>query len=174
MRTIVVGVGDCRLTAGDESELVTYALGSCIGVAIWDPAALVGGLLHLMLPDSKAHPGTVASEQPFRYADTGIPRLFRTAYELGAAKRRLIVRLAGGASILDNEGTFNIGRKNHAAVRRILWQAGVMIQGEDVGGSVSRTARLDVGTGRFLVRDSRDQERLIPAFPGQVTKAGGL
>ena len=168
MRTIVVGVGDCKLSIENDCELVSYALGSCIGVAIWDPKTHVAGLLHLMLPDSRAHPPADMQTQPYRYADTGLPLLFRRAYELGADKRRLIVRLAGGASMVDGNGVFNIGRRNHAAVRRILWQAGVLIHGEEVGGSISRTVRLDVNTGRFVIRDPMDEERQLPA-----TFAGG-
>lgn len=160
MKPLVVGVGDCQLSADPATALVTYALGSCIAVAIWDPLARVGGMLHFMLPE--AGPGGAGQEpvHPFRYADTGTPLLFRAAYRLGADKRRLVVRLAGGAAVVNDGGLFNIGKRNYAAVRRILWQAGVMVHGEDVGGEVSRTVRMEVGTGRMMVRrpDGVEQE----------------
>jgi chemotaxis protein CheD len=148
MNTIVVGVGDCGVSADTESVLVTYALGSCIALVIYDPEAHVGGLLHFMLPESKIDLAK-AARSPYVFADTGIPLLFRRSYELGAAKGRLIVRAAGGAHVLDGEGGFNIGKRNYQAMRRILWKAGVMIHGEATGGTLSRTVRLEVGNGRL-------------------------
>ena len=109
------------MTSETDSELVTYALGSCIAVAIWDPLARVAGLLHFMLPDSAIDRVSGGNEAPFRYADTGTPKLFRSAYEHGADKRRLIVRLAGGAAVFNDAGIFNIGHRNLTAVRKILW-----------------------------------------------------
>lgn len=96
MRPVIVGIADCQISADPESVLVTYALGSCIAVAIYDPAARVAGMLHFMLPESGIDPGK-ARERPFMFADTGVPLLFRRAYELGADKKRMVVRVAGGA-----------------------------------------------------------------------------
>jgi chemotaxis protein CheD len=150
MNMLTVGVGDCKLSNSAETTLATYALGSCIAVAIHDPVAAVGGLLHFMLPESSLNP-VKASENPFMFADTGIPSLFHAAYRLGAEKRRLVVWAAGGAQVMDENGVFNIGKRNNLALRKILWKAGVMIHGEEVGGTLARTVRLEVGTGRFLV-----------------------
>lgn len=174
MTPVVVGVGDCQLSADPASALVTYALGSCIAVAIWDPVARVGGLLHFMLPGAGPGGAASATPQPYRYADTGTPLLFRSAYRLGADKRRLVVRLAGGAAVVDDGGLFNIGKRNYAAVRRILWQAGVIVHGEDVGGAVSRTVRMEIGTGRMMVRrpDGAEQE-LAAVKLGGVPCANG-
>lgn len=175
MKPVVVGVGDCRLSADPASMLVTYALGSCIAVAIWDPIARVGGMLHFMLPESSAGRESDAAGQPYRYADTGTPLLFRSAYELGADKRRLVVRLAGGAAVVNDGGLFNIGKRNYAAVRRILWQAGVMVHGEDVGGAVSRTVRMEVGSGRLLIRRPDEAEaELAPPAPAARALAGQM
>ncbi len=88
------------------------------------------------------------------FANTGIPLLFNRAFQQGAEKRRLSVRLVGGAQVMDDNGVFNIGKLNQLSVRKILWQAGMRIHGEETGGSVSRTVRLEVGTGRLWVRDS--------------------
>ena len=151
MGLLVVGVGDCRHALGESDTLVTYALGSCIAVGIWDPVSKVTGLLHFMLPQSRPKMGAMASEYPFRYADTGTPLLFRRAYELGADKRRLQVYLAGGACVVDDGGLFNVGKRNHAAIRKLLWRAGVLVHGEDVGGTYSRTVRLDSASGRFVI-----------------------
>ncbi|MBE0657222.1 MAG: chemotaxis protein CheD [Bryobacteraceae bacterium] len=162
-KPLIVGVGDCRVSADPHADIITYALGSCIAVAIWDPVAKVGGLLHFMLPDSSVDRVTGGRENPYRYADTGTPMLFRAAYQQGAEKRRLLVRLAGGAAVVNDEGVFNIGKRNYAALRKILWKAGVMVHGEDVGGSNSRTVRLEVGTGRFFIRGPREGEKELSA-----------
>jgi chemotaxis protein CheD len=134
-----------------ESVIETHALGSCIALAIHDPVASVGGLLHFMLPESSLNPDKARSS-PFVFADTGIPLLFHAAYNLGAEKRRLAVWVAGGAEVMDTSGVFNIGKRNRLALRRILWKAGVMIHGEETGGDLPRTVRLEVSTGRFWVR----------------------
>ncbi|MGC4053389.1 MAG: chemotaxis protein CheD [Paludibaculum sp.] len=157
--SLVVGVGDCKVTGDPLAELVTYALGSCIAVAIWDPVTRVSGLLHFMLPDSGVDRNGNGKDHPFRYADTGTPLLFRGAYQQGAEKRRLVVRLAGGAAVVNDNGVFNIGKRNYAALRKILWKAGVMVHAEDVGGSVSRTVRLEAGSGRMIIRASGEPER---------------
>jgi chemotaxis protein CheD len=151
MGLLVVGVGDCRHALDESDTLVTYALGSCIAVGIWDPVSKVTGLLHFMLPQSRPGIGDSACEHPFRYADTGTALLFRRAYELGADKRRLQVYLAGGASVVGDGSLFNVGRRNHAAIRKLLWKAGVLVHGEDVGGTYSRTVRLDSASGRFVI-----------------------
>ena len=161
MSSVVIGVADCQISGDGGVSLVTYALGSCIAVAIHDPVARVGGMLHLMLPES-ALDRTKAEANPYMFADTGIPLLFRRAYEQGAEKRRITVRLAGGAQIMDECGVFNIGKRNHLAVRKILWKAGVMVHGEAVGGSGSRTVRLEVGNGKFWLRGPGEPETEMP------------
>ncbi len=154
----VVGVADCGWSTAPGEILVTYALGSCIAVAIHDPVARVGGLLHYMLPEASLDRGKAALN-PFMFADTGIPTLFEKAYQLGAQKNRLVTHVAGGAQVMGDNGVFNIGRRNYLALRKILWKAGVLVHAEDVGGTASRTVRLDVATGRFLMRDGNGTER---------------
>ena len=166
MSLLTVGVGDCKLSNAAESVLATYALGSCIAVAIHDPVAGVGGLLHFMLPESSLNLEK-AGQNPFMFADTGIPLLFRTAYGLGAEKRRLVVWVAGGAQVMDEQGVFNIGKRNHVALRKILWKAGVMVHGEEVGGNTSRTVRLEVSTGRFWIRGPGMVDREMTASTGK-------
>jgi chemotaxis protein CheD len=154
---LVVGISDCVVSNDAAAVLVTYALGSCIAVSIYDPMARVGGLLHIMLPESQIDQQR-AEQTPFMFADTGVPLLFRKAYEQGAAKARLVVRLAGGAQVMDDARIFNIGKRNYLAVRKILWKAGVFIQAEAVGGDVSRTVRLDLSSGSFWIREGGTKE----------------
>ena len=156
--SLIVGISDCKVTRDAESVLVTYALGSCIAVAMHDPVTKASGLLHFMLPESSID-AKKAEQNPFMFADTGIPRLIDELKAAGGDGRRLIVQLTGGAQVLDSQGTFQIGKRNYLAARRILWKAGILISGEAVGGEVSRTTRLEATTGRLWVREGGGIER---------------
>ena len=164
---LTVGVGDCKVSRTAEDVLATYALGSCIALAVHDAEAIVGGLLHFMLPEASLNPAK-AAENPFMFADTGIPRLFHAMYDLGADKRRLVIRAVGGSQVMDPDGIFNIGKRNCLALRKILWKAGVMIHGEELGGTTSRTVRLEVSTGRLWVRQPGAPDReMAPSRNGK-------
>jgi chemotaxis protein CheD len=125
---------------------------------IYDPVARVAGLLHYMLPESSLDPAK-AKLRPFMFADTGIPELFHRTYALGGLKSRLIVMAAGGAQMLDPNGTFNIGKKNQLAMRKIFWKAGVLVRKEEIGGVDSRTVRIEVATGKVMLRTSGSVEQ---------------
>ena len=168
MEQIIVGMSDCRIGDSPTQVIVTYALGSCIGLAIHDPSAGVGGLLHFMLPDSSIDQAR-GRENPWMFADTGIPLLLQQLCARGANKRRLIVKAAGGATMMDQENVFDIGRRNHLAMRKILWKAGVMVHGEAVGGVRSRTVRLEIGSGKFWIQEAGQVRELIAGAP----KMGG-
>lgn len=148
--SIVVGISEFHVSDSPDDMLVTYSLGSCLGVTIYDPVARVGGMIHCMLPLSKVDPAK-AKARPAMFVETGIPLLFEQAYQLGAAKRRLAVKVAGCAQFLDEKGIFCIGQRNHTVFRKILWKNNILVEAEDVGGSKSRTLRLEVGTGRVTV-----------------------
>jgi len=154
---IVVDIADLAVTADPAACLITHSLGSCIGVTIWDAEAHVGGMIHYMLPESALSPAK-AKAQPAMFGDSGVPALFRAAYELGANKKRLVVKVAGGSSLLDDKGTFNIGKRNYVMLRKMFWKNNILIDGEDVGGQISRTLRLEVGTGRVTIK-TRDGEK---------------
>jgi chemotaxis protein CheD len=153
MADLIVGISDFKVSGNEGDVLVTYALGSCIGVAVYDPVAGVGGLLHFMLPDSSLDQDK-ARECPAMFADTGIPMLFKSCYKLGADKKRMIVKVAGGASILDDTNYFRIGQKNITALRKIFWKNNVLIEKEDTGQNHNRTVRLSIADGRVLVRST--------------------
>lgn len=160
MSPLVVGISDCKVSADPGGTLMTYALGSCIAVAVHDPVARVSGLLHFMLPEA-ALDAAKAQQNPFMFADTGIPRLINSAVESGANRRRLVVRIAGGAQILDGHELFQIGRRNYLAARKILWKAGLLVAAEAVGGDVSRTVRLEVPTGKTWIREGGVEKPLL-------------
>ena len=130
---------------------ITYALGSCVGVAIYDPVAQVGRLLHFMLPEALADAAS-GGKNPYMFADTGIPMLFREAYEKGAQKRRLRVRVAGGAQINGSARRVQHRTRNCLAMKKIFWKAGVMVHGEETGGKSARTMRFDMSSGRVFLR----------------------
>ena len=150
---IVVGVSDMKVSNDSNSTLVTYSLGSCIGITIYDPVVKVGGILHFMLPDSSLD-RVKAEKNPYMFGDTGIPALFKAAYKLGAKKQRMKVTVAGGSHVLDQKGFFNIGKRNCMAVRKMFWKNNVMIDHEDVGGNSNRTIRLDVSKGKIRMKIS--------------------
>jgi chemotaxis protein CheD len=151
MKTVVVGLAECRCSADASAQLVTYSLGSCIGMAAFDPTVGVGGLLHYVLPESGSDPAKAASH-PAMFADTGIGLMLDALERLGASRRRLKVRLAGGAQLVDPAGVLNIGRRNYLAARKLLWKHGLILEMEAVGGSVSRHMGLDLASGEIWVK----------------------
>jgi chemotaxis protein CheD len=158
--SIVVEISDLKVSKDPNVELITYSLGSCIGVAIWDPQARVGGMLHYMLAESRLAPAR-AKTKPAMFADTGIPLLFRSVYALGGVKRRLIVKVAGGAAMFQTKEEYDIGRHNYIFLRRIFWRNGILITSEHVGGCISRTMRLNIGTGRVSVANQHMKQLVI-------------
>ena len=164
MEQVVVRMADCRVGHVSGQVLATYALGSCIGLAVYDPVAGVGGLLHFMLPDSGIDPAR-GRDNPYMFADTGIPLLLAQVCALGASKRRLSVYAVGGAKMMDGENIFDIGKRNCLATRKILWKQGLLLTGEVIGGDVSRTLRLEIGSGRLWLHEDGGQREIVPAQP---------
>lgn len=150
MSCVVIGIGDCQASSDPKTSLVTYALGSCVGLAMFDPQTSVGGLLHILLPDAAMDPAK-AGRNPCLFADTGLPALLDRCRRLGAVPSRLRIWLAGGSAVMDSHGIFNIGKRNQLAMRKALWKAGLMVHAEDLGGSGSRTVRLELATGTFWI-----------------------
>ena len=157
---VVVGIAEMAVTNNQNVLLTTYSLGSCLGVAIYDPVAHVGGLLHLMLPDSTIDP-VKAAAQPSMFVDRGVPALFRAAYQLGADKFRLIVAVAGGAQIMDSSGYFNIGKRNCETLTELLKQNGLRTHAEQTGGMVNRTMHLSIATGEVRLKVSGQTQEVI-------------
>lgn len=154
---LIVGVSDMKVSNDPKATLVTYALGSCIGVAIFDPVTKAGGMLHYMLPESSLDENK-ARKNPYMFADTGIPSLFKAVYTLGAKKQRMKIAVMGGSQVLDQKGFFNIGKRNHTALRKMFFKNNVMISYEDVGGNVNRTIRLEIKTGDIYNKVSGNGE----------------
>jgi chemotaxis protein CheD len=150
---LVIGISEFALTADPAETLVTYSLGSCIGVTLYDPVAGVGGLLHAMMPVSIIDPAR-AHKDPAMFADTGTALLLQGIFDLGAKRETLVAKLAGGAAPVDQVGRFRVGARNHMVVRRLLWKNDILIAAEDCGGTASRTVMLEMATGRTLIRSN--------------------
>lgn len=164
MRQLVVGVGDGGVSRDSDIMLVTYALGSCVAVMVHDPVARVSGMVHYMLPESSMS-SDKPNVRPWMFADTGISCLLRTTLEQGADKRRLIIFAAGGAQLMDDNSMFNIGKRNCLALRKALWKFGLVAHAEDTGGTVVRTVRMEVGTGRVWLQVPGGEPREMNARP---------
>ena len=157
----IIGIADMKISSRPGDVLITYALGSCLGIAIYDRVAKVGGLLHVMLPASTVNPAK-AVDNPLMFVDTGVPELFKACYKAGAKKERLVVKVAGGAS-LQNKGDndqFQIGKRNFLMLRKLLWKNNVLIESCDVGENHSRTMSLEIETGDVVLKINNQESKL--------------
>lgn len=148
---VVVGVGDMAVANSPGVILSTYALGSCVGVAVLDPEIPVGGLLHVMLPDSQLSPEK-ASRQPSMFADTGMRNFLAAVHGFKGEKRRLKVFLAGGASVLTQSDMFKIGERNIAAIKALVGEHRLSVVGEELGGLNNRTVHLNINSGTVEIK----------------------
>jgi chemotaxis protein CheD len=150
---LTVGIADCRISMDPDDTIITHALGSCLGITVYDAGARIGGMLHVMLPSSALHPDK-AQDNPFMFVDTGFPLLLEGALRRGALTSRLSVRVAGGARFgqTAEEDLFQIGRRNFIMMRKVLWETGMMLHSYEIGGSSSRTISLSIGTGEMRIK----------------------
>jgi len=158
---LVVGIGAMIVSNNIDDYLVTYGLGSCLGITLYDPVVRVGALLHIMLPLSKLQQQD-AKKFPLRYVETGVPLLFKACYELGAEKQRIEIRVAGGASVqmADGDSVLQIGKRNIISLKRLLMKNRVLTSASDVGGSKSRTLSMRIDTGRTEIMAQGKQYEL--------------
>jgi chemotaxis protein CheD len=155
VRRVVVGIGELAVSDRTDDVIVTYALGSCVAVCLFDPWVRVAALLHFLLPEASINPRR-ALEQPATFGDTGIPLLLEAAWRQGLRKERASVRLVGGAEVTNLSGA-STGRRNVLAARTVLWRHGLFVDSQDVGGVAARTVHLAVGDGRVRIFNGRDQ-----------------
>ena len=154
----VVAVGDMKV--GREADMiVTHALGSCLGLMVFDPQAKIGGLLHAMLPLSKINPQK-AEGNPFMFVDTGVPALFKSLYEMGGLKSRMIVKAAGCGNPLGKNEMFKIGERNYTVLKKLLWKNNILLETEDIGGTASRTVHFNITTGQTIISSNGQKREL--------------
>ena len=151
-QAVKVGMADLNIASGGSS-IRTTGLGSCVGVTLYDRDKKIGGMAHVMLPDS-----AIAREEEFnraKYADTALPLLIERLEKAGASLSRLRAKMAGGSQMfvsLSKQDSLRIGPRNAESCRAILVRLGIPILADDTGGSYGRTIELDCDTGILYVR----------------------
>ena len=160
MKAVPIGIGEMKTSNAPGDALRSYALGSCIGLVVLASQQRTVGMLHVALPDSKIN-AQLAKDQPGMFADTGVPFLLQEMERRGCNTSDLVVKIAGGASIMDKETTFEIGKRNILAVKKTLWQYRLGPVAEDIGDSISRTMSVSVDTGIVTVSSPRKGEWAI-------------
>lgn len=149
MREIILGLGDYAVSRTPGDHLKTFALGSCVAVVMYDPFIKAAGMIHVVLPEASLAPEKVP-EKPGYFADTGLRALMKEMRQLGSFGR-ILTKLVGGAQIADANFTFNIGKRNILAVKKNLWALHMGVLAEDLGGTFSRTVKIETDTGQVLV-----------------------
>jgi len=145
---LTVGIADMKM-AKENGMLITYALGSCIGICLYDPLIKLGALVHIMLPVNME----TGRKNTMKYADTGLAETIRQMEAKGASRIRLKAKIAGGAKMFECSGSLgNIGQRNIESVHLNLRKAGIHLLAEDTGGSVARTLLFDVNSGQACIR----------------------
>jgi chemotaxis protein CheD len=153
-----IGVADLKISGDVTDVLITYALGSCLGITVYDIKLKRAGLLHCMLPDSNLDRNKAAGN-PFLYVDSGMKTMLDDFYRRGSRKHDLLIRVAGGSSskVNEEEDFFQIGRRNFVSLRKYLWDEGLMLKAYDVGGY---TVTLEVGNGKMLIKSKGSLKEL--------------
>ena len=157
---IRVGMADYKVGRA-PSTLISYGLGSCVGISLYDTQAKVGGLLHIMLPDStQARP----TDNPAKFADTGLPLMLKDVLELGASRTRLVAKIAGGAQMFafaNATDIMRVGARNAEAAKKILKEMNIRLLAEDTGGNYGRTVQINLNDGAYKVKTIDKGEKEI-------------
>ena len=153
-----VEIGGLTVSSDPEDTLISYALGSCLGLAIYDPLARIGGLIHSKVPMVRQARPEIGGG-PATCVDQGATMLLQALFDAGARKNRLIIYVAGCGNPV-KAITHDIGTRNYTVARKVLWKNGLFITAEDVGGEKPRTISLDIGTGEFCVSSRGERTQL--------------
>lgn len=150
-QTVRVGIAEYRV-ARAPAMMVTYGVGSCVAVALWDPEEKIGGLAHVMLP---ADIGVKKVTNPLKYADFALKEMIREIEELGGIRERLEAKIAGGARMFDTgeqDDRRDVGARNVRSVLKILLREGIPLKGQDTGGAHGRSIEFLIDDGTLTVR----------------------
>lgn len=159
--TVKVKISDMAILK-KEGTLVTVGLGSCVGIALYDQENKVGGLAHILLPDSSLFTSRLNSFNPAKFADTAIPFLTDEMEKAGAKKRLLKAKIAGGGQLFSfQKAGCSVGEKNVKAVKYLLNKYKIPIKGEDVGGSKGRTMKFYVNSGKVIISTVGGIEKIL-------------
>lgn len=155
-----IGIAEMKITTDPAEVLVAANLGSCLGLAVYDPQAKIAGMIHCLLPSSTSDPEK-ARNNPCMYVDTGVTRLLNEIIQRGAQKKNLVLAAVGCSAISDKNNVFEIGKKNFTVLRKLLWKNNVLLKAEDVGGEHSRTLSLHVATGEVWLKTQGETRQLF-------------
>ncbi len=158
-KRIIIGISDARVSRDPADVLATFSLGSCIGICLYDPAVHIGGMLHYQLPYSSMDPER-AKQEPLMFADTGMSLLINRMVSMGAVKKRMQVKIAGGAAMDTGPKGFDIGKRNYLAIKKILWQNCMLLDSEDTGGTTARNLYMNIANGAVTVRSNGLEKNL--------------
>lgn len=160
-KTIAVGLGELHSSKDSDTVLVAYGLGSCIGIAVYDPVVKAGALAHVMLPEP---PDSAKNTLTAKFATMAVPMLVETTRSLGCLQSRLVWKIVGGAQVLSvpgMNGKLQIGERNTEMVKKTMQQHGIRIAAEETGGRSGRTMQLFIGSGKVTVRAAGGVERAL-------------
>lgn len=160
MSSVHVGIGEYRISSTPGDSLKTFGLGSCVAVMVYDKVSKLGALIHIALPDSSID-AQKAAARPAYFADTGLAKMFNELSARGTSRRNIWIKIAGGASIMDEGKTFDIGRRNVLAIKKWLWKNRFGVLKEDVGGSISRTVTFGVDDGEVIISRGTEVLRVL-------------
>ena len=149
--TFIVGISDAWVSNNPNDLLVTYSLGSCIGLCLYDPNTCIGGMLHCQLPSSKLD-AKRSKQNPYMFVDTGLKELINKMENIGANRKKMQVKVAGAAAMDVGPKGFDIGKRNFLAIRKHLWQNYMMIDSQDIGGSEPRNVYFNMADGSVTVK----------------------
>ena len=156
-QAVMIGIGEYCV---GKSRMSSIGLGSCVALILYDEPRQTGAMAHVMLPESREKESMIL---PGKFADTAVPELAGKLVEMGARKKSLKCKIAGGATMFEIPGatnknsilacgpSANIGQRNVEAVKRALSEHGISLVGEDTGGKHGRTVRFDTSTGEMVV-----------------------
>ncbi len=163
MAVIPVGLAEIKLSNNAQDILVAYGLGSCVGILVYDPIQKIGALAHVLLPDSALEKTPIISN-PWKYANTAVPLLFKELEKMGGGRVRYIIKIAGGAQMFNMGNTntgLNIGAKNVMAVKKSLGEAGAHNFAENTGGTQGKTIKLYMINGKMTYKVASEGEVLF-------------
>jgi len=155
-----VGIGQMKISDNPDTVFTAPNLGSCLGIAVFDPIKRIGGMIHCLLPFSKNNPEK-AQKEPYHFVDTGFVEMLQEFVRRGSEKKNLMIAVAGGSNISDENKVFEIGAKNYTILKKVLWKNNLLLKGEDCGDSISRTVTLQLATGEVWVRSNGTTKRLM-------------
>ncbi|SKA93833.1 chemotaxis protein CheD [Paucidesulfovibrio gracilis DSM 16080] len=149
-RQLVVSISDMKYSVRPEEMIVTYSLGSCLGITAYDPGKRIGAMMHALLPNANASPEK-AARTPYMFVTVGFRAMVARLENLGAVRRRLVIKAAGGSD-MRGDNVFRTGERNTAALHQVLQEERLRLTAQEVGGTIPRTMFLHLDSGEVVIK----------------------